>query len=229
MDDVVQLSSLAGSQFRGLHYYDGHVAAFPETQREAMTHQGYDHLLVLARAVETAGLKVEEIITSGTPAMPYGQSYAKFREAGYLHRVSPGTVVYNDTTSLQQLPGYGYAPAVVVLSTVISHPSPTRITCDAGHKSVSADAGVPTCAVIGTPWLTPAKPSEEHLPIDSAPGRTLPDIGSKLYLIPRHVCPTVNNFDEVLMVADGRIVGVERVTARGHESPLVLRSQPVAV
>jgi hypothetical protein len=39
-------------------------------------------------------------------------------------------------------------------------------------------------------------------------------------LIPRHVCPTVNNFDEALIIESNRIVGIERVTARGHDSPL---------
>jgi len=41
-------------------------------------------------------------------------------------------------------------------------------------------------------------------------------------LVPRHVCPTVNNFDYALLVEGGRIVGVERVTARGREIPVNL-------
>ncbi|HVY91093.1 MAG TPA: hypothetical protein VHA14_00035, partial [Bryobacteraceae bacterium] len=58
----------------------------------------------------------------------------------------------------------------------------------------------------------------EHLPIAVPAGTPLPPIGSQLYLIPRHVCPTVNNFDEALMVVDGKVQHQERVTARGHES-----------
>jgi D-serine deaminase-like pyridoxal phosphate-dependent protein len=111
------------------------------------------------------------------------------------------------------------------VTTVISHPLPQKITCDAGHKSVSADAGVPTCAVVGHPELTPQKPSEEHLPIDGSD--VMPRIGDQLYLIPRHVCPSVNNFDEALMVVGGRIAGVERVTARGHENPIAHAREPL--
>jgi hypothetical protein len=40
--------------------------------------------------------------------------------------------------------------------------------------------------------------------------------------VPRHVCPTVNNFDQALFVVDGRIRAMEPVTARGHEAPLSL-------
>jgi hypothetical protein len=40
-----------------------------------------------------------------------------------------------------------------------------------------------------------------------------------LYLMPRHVCPTVNNFNEALLMVDGRFT-VAPVTARGRETPL---------
>jgi D-serine deaminase-like pyridoxal phosphate-dependent protein len=66
------------------------------------------------------------------------------------------------------------------------------------------------------------KPSEEHLPLEVAAGTIMPAIGEKLYLIPRHVCPTVNNFDQALIVDDGQIISVELVDARGHEHPLSL-------
>jgi D-serine deaminase-like pyridoxal phosphate-dependent protein len=136
-------------------------------------------------------------------------------------------VVYNDTTSLDQLSDWGLQAAAVVLSTVVSHPKPNVITCDAGHKSVSADAGVPTCAVLGHPEWNPAKPSEEHLPIE-IPGGKAPTLGDKLYLLPRHVCPTVNNFDEAVFVVRGRVKNAEPVSARGHESALKLASIPAS-
>ena len=47
-----------------------------------------------------------------------------------------------------------------------------------------------------------------------------PEIGETLYLVPRHVCPTVNNFDEAVIVERNTVVNVEPVTARGHEAPL---------
>jgi len=222
--DLVALGRKIGSAFRGLHYYDGHISGVPPAEREKAAFAGYDHLLKAVEAFGTAGLPVEEVITSGTPAAPFGIAYPGFRNAGFVHRISPGTVVYNDMVSLQQLPDRGFAPAALVLSTVVSHPLARQVTCDAGHKSVSADAGVPTCAVLGHPELTPLKPSEEHLPVQSASDR-VPDLGSKLYLLPRHVCPTVNNFDHALMVVAGEIRGIESVTARGHESPLVLRER----
>lgn len=218
---ILDLAAAPGPAFRGLHYYDGHIHATSLAEREQLAHRGYDRLMEIAAGIERAGFRIEEVITSGTPAFPCSATYAPFRSASFVHRASPGTVVYSDATSLTQLPSeWGYQPAAVVVSTVVSHPKATYLTCDAGHKSISADAGIPTCAVIGRPDLRPLKPSEEHLPVEVLNGGARPEIGEALYLIPRHVCPTVNNFDDALIITGNRVAGIERVTARGHERPL---------
>ena len=226
--DIVSLVRSVGDRglsFRGLHYYDGQLASPSLEDREAEAHRGYDRLMAIAATVEASGATIEEVITSGTPALPCALSYSPFESASFVHRVSPGTVVYNDLTSLSQLPvDYGYRPAALVLATVVSRPSPGKVTCDAGHKTVSADAGIPTCAVVGRPDLRPGHPSEEHLPIEVPEGVDVPALGESLLLIPRHVCPTVNNFDHALLVSGGRVLGVETVTARGREHPLPQRS-----
>jgi D-serine deaminase-like pyridoxal phosphate-dependent protein len=228
--DIVALArsiERSGQSFRGLHYYDGHLGNLALPEREPVAHAGYDKLLAIVSAIGAEGIRVAEVITAGTPAFPCTLSYSRFREPPFVHRASPGTVVYGDCSSLNQLPAdWSYRPAAIVVSTVVSHPSPGRVTCDAGHKSVSADAGAPTCAVLGLPGLVPSKPSEEHLPIDVRDGTPQPGLGETLYLVPRHVCPTINNFDHALLVVDGRVVGVERVTARGREAPLRDKSTP---
>ncbi len=211
--DICGLAQQAGEAFRGLHYYDGHVATIEAG------HAGYDQLIEIVKAVTAGGHAPGEVITSGTPATPAALSHQGLASGPFRHRISPGTVIYNDTTSLTQLPNLGYVAAVAVLATVVSHPAPGLLTCDAGHKAVSVDSGVPNCRVVGQPDLKPLKPSEEHLPLTTA--GEVPTIGSQLYLIPRHVCPTVNNFDEALMVVNGEIRGVERVTARGHEGSAI--------
>jgi D-serine deaminase-like pyridoxal phosphate-dependent protein len=211
-----------GLGFRGLHYYDGHLRAPDERERTAAAHAGYTLLLEIVKEIERSGARVPEVITAGTPTLPSSLSFDGFRNAGFIHRVSPGTVVYSDASSLAQLPEkYGYRPAVLVLTRVVSHPRTGIITCDAGHKAVSADAGVPTCVALGHPELTPLTPSEEHLPLEVEGGAVGPAVGEVLYLLPRHVCTTVNNFDDALLVRNGTIESVEKVSARGREMPLL--------
>jgi D-serine deaminase-like pyridoxal phosphate-dependent protein len=215
--EIGTLARMVGAQFRGLHYYDGHHTEPEMRDREKQAHLGYARLMEIVGAL---GVPVGEVITSGTPAFACAMTFAGFDQGGFIHRASPGTVIFNDMSSLAQMPEeFGYQAAAVVIATVVSHPLERRITCNAGHKAVSADAGVPTCAVIGWPGLNPLKPSEEHLPIDVAEGDA-PAIGDLLYLLPRHICPSVNLFDEALMVRDGGVVGVEAIAARGHERAL---------
>jgi D-serine deaminase-like pyridoxal phosphate-dependent protein len=224
-DEVVALIRLvhdAGLEFRGLHYYDGQYGGVEEPERTKAAHAGYDQLLEIANEIKRSGVSVPEVVTAGTPTLPCSLDYKGFRGKEFIHRVSPGTIVYNDATSLAQLPAeYGLRPAVLVLTRVVSRPRVGVVTCDAGHKAVSADAGVPTCAVVGHPELTPLSPSEEHLPLAVAGEEAGPQVGEALYLLPRHVCPTVNNFDCALLVRDGQIESVERVSARGREAPLL--------
>jgi D-serine deaminase-like pyridoxal phosphate-dependent protein len=121
---------------------------------------------------------------------------------------------------------FGYRMAALVLSRVISAAEMGRLSCDAGHKAVSVDAGVPNCSVFRWNGLIPLQPSEEHLPFSVLPEASAPGLGEVLYLIPKHVCPTVNNFSHALIVRDGEIVSVEIVSARGREAPIWGPLQP---
>ena len=232
VDEIAQLASAiaaSGLEFRGLHYYDGQYGAIPEPERTAAAHDGYDRLLNIVAAIESQGARIPEVVTAGTPTFSCSLSFAGFRNAAFLHRVSPGTIVYGDATSLLQFPAdYGYRPAVLVLTRVVSQPRAGIATCDAGHKTVSADAGVPTCVVVGHPELRPLSPSEEHLPMAVREGAAAPHAGDALYLLPKHICPSVNNFDDALIVQQGAITSVEKVSARGREAPLLQTAQKAA-
>jgi D-serine deaminase-like pyridoxal phosphate-dependent protein len=219
---LVRSIAASGHRFRGLHYYEGHLGTVPFEERRLLAARGYERLAQLAEAVEDAGFRVGEVITSGTFVSMFAYSFPAFAQARFVHRVSPGAAVYGDLNTLEHLPAhYGYRPAALVATRVVSHPRPDLFTCDAGLKAVAGFAGLPNCAVLGRPDLVPQRMSEEHLTLQAPPGAGLPEIGSVLYLVPRHGGLTVNNFTEALVVSAGGEITVEKVTARGHESPMI--------
>ena len=88
-----------GLEFRGLHYYCGqHRGAVDDLrERTAVAHRGYDRLLEIVKEIERIAVRVPEVDYGGNadgtaPRFPL----RAFCNAGFLHRVSPGTVVYCD-------------------------------------------------------------------------------------------------------------------------------------
>ena len=216
---LARAARAAGLDVRGLHGYDGHLGALSPDERSASIERSAQGLAALANQLNADGIALGEILTSGTPTFLEAAAQPALRDGPWRHRVGAGTVVYTDLMTLEALPGAGFAPAVAVVGRVVSVATAGRPICDAGSKAVAVDQGSPTCAVLGYPGLVPQRPSEEHLPLLVAEGPA-PALGELLALVPRHVCTTVHAFDRALLVEDGRVAGVEDVTARGRDGPL---------
>jgi len=212
---IAATARAAAQRLRGLHFYDGHLHQPDRIERSLAVHAGYDRLLELVRTLERDGQRVDEVVTAGTPAFLDALAYPGFA-GGPRHRLSPGTVVFHDVRSQEESPELGLRPAALVLARVVSHPAPDLATCDAGSKSLAAEAGDPCALVLGRSDLEALRPSEEHLPLRGERG-SLPPRGAVLQLIPRHVCPTVNLAEEAALVECGRLVDVVAVRARAHE------------
>jgi D-serine deaminase-like pyridoxal phosphate-dependent protein len=214
-DRIQALATTAGPRLRGLHYYDGHQHDLDQAARARAIHSGYAELLTLHADLERAGHRITELITSGTPALLQATTFAPFQELKHTtHRVSPGTVVFHDQRSEEENPSLDLLPAALVLTRVISHPTPNLATCDAGSKAVAAEAGDPIAAILGHPDYLATTPNEEHLPIQ-VPGE-LPPRGTELLLVPRHICPTVNLATEAVLLENCELVDIVPVAARAH-------------
>ncbi|MHC5004756.1 MAG: alanine racemase, partial [Planctomycetota bacterium] len=205
----------AGDRLRGIHFYDGHLGGLDRTERRQRAFAGYDRLVALIGSLRSCGIDPDEIITSGTPSFLEALQHPGLGSFGHRHRVSPGTVTFHDTRSVAEVPELGLQPAALLLARVVSRPAPDIATCDAGSKSIAAEAGDPCAEVVGHPGLLPLRPTEEHLPLRVIKGAA-PSRGTPLLLVPRHVCPTVNLAEQALVV-DGDEVRIEAVSARAHE------------
>jgi D-serine deaminase-like pyridoxal phosphate-dependent protein len=198
----------------GLHGYDGHL---PWSARDAAM-AGYDQLCALATmlarrcSIEPASF---ELITSGTHSYAHALAHPGLQQGPGQHSVSPGTIVLSDRRSDAAAADIGLRQAAFVATRVISV-GPGRATLDAGSKAIAPDVAPPSCAVLEHPELEPQQPSEEHLPCRIPADAHGPALGELLWLIPEHVCTTVNLHREAVWIRDGRFAGVGPVAASGH-------------
>jgi D-serine deaminase-like pyridoxal phosphate-dependent protein len=219
-------SELAGMpsalRLTGLHGYDGHLQW---SQRDAAM-RGYDELCALATTlartcnVDPAQL---ELITSGTHSYAHALEHTGLREGPWQHTVSPGTIVLSDRRSDLAATDIGLRQAAFVATRVISV-APGRATLDAGSKAIAPDVEPPSCAVLDHPELEPQQPSEEHLPCRIRGEAHGPELGELLWLIPEHVCTSVNLHREAVWIRDGRFAGVGPVAASGHRPRFQLQT-----
>ncbi len=217
IERIVDTARAAGGRFGGLHFYEGHINKGDAVERERTAHSLYDRYMNVIAAVRGAGMKIGEVVTSGTPTYRQALSYARFGDLGDTrHRVSPGTVVYHDVRTMERAADLELTPAAVVVSRVISRPADDVVTCDAGSKAIAAEAGDPCARVANRAGLCALTPSEEHLPL-RVTGGVAPQRGDLLVLVPRHVCPTVNLAEQAVLLEGGRIKSIVPVAARAHE------------
>jgi D-serine deaminase-like pyridoxal phosphate-dependent protein len=202
-----------------------------------------------------------EVVTSGTPSFIHALDKYLNMKTGKMDRhegtfygrkilrtVSPGTVVFFDHRSHTQIcqqmhdKNIYLRPALYVAATVVSKPGKKNdrmFTCNAGSKSIAAEAGSPIAIVAAstgkfllesmteTFWKQ-TKCSEEHLTFEVVrnfieDGGAPPPIekGETIFMVPRHVCPTVNLHEciNLLSYDDARnkcFIHRAKIDARGH-------------
>lgn len=200
------IGALANLAVVGLHGYEGHVAW---TDRDT-AFAGYDAVVTLANALPTEMVKL--IVTSGSHGFDHALAHEGLTSGPWQHQVSPGTLVLSDLRSHAPAQALGLHQAAFVASRVVSHPGEGRVTLDAGSKAIAPDRPAPTCRVLGWTNLEPQTPSEEHLPLNVKAGDR-PDRGQVVFLVPDHVCTTVNLYRRVVYVRGSEWFGIGDVEA----------------
>lgn len=200
------IESLGGLSFGGLHAYDGHLALTNLEERDAAVARVWEDLEGLRERLATAGLGIPRVVVGGTPTFPLHARRPNVE-------CSPGTSVLWDAGYSATLPDLQFEPAAVLLARVISRPSSERLCLDLGHKAVASEMPHPRVAFPQLPDARAAAHSEEHLVLETSHASEFP-VGSILYGIPWHICPTVALHEVLYVVDEGRITGEWAVVAR---------------
>jgi D-serine deaminase-like pyridoxal phosphate-dependent protein len=201
-EEAVRLAERV-ARAKGLRFLG--LMTFPTTDK---TQQMFEETMA---KLEGAGLPAE--VRSG------GGSGRRFRvhETPAITEHRAGTYVYGDTTMVEGGACTREECAMKVLATVVSRPTPERAIIDGGSKTFTNDH--PSALGYGYfpdfPGAVLYGQSEEHGHVNVAACPRKPEVGEKLWVIPRHACGTTNLHDEVVATRGGRIEAVWPIPARG--------------
>jgi D-serine deaminase-like pyridoxal phosphate-dependent protein len=202
------IAATRGVQFRGLQAYDGHIGATDPAERTAQADAAFAPVVRLVEQLRADGIAVEEIVAGGSPTFPM---HARRTEPAI--RLSPGTTVLWDAGYASRFPDLNFLPAAVLLTRVVSKPTPNRLCLDLGHKAVGSEMPQPRAVFLNLPDATPVMHSEEHLVVETPHAAGIA-VGDGFYALPWHVCPTVALHEEVWVVENQRASARWTVTAR---------------
>lgn len=209
VDTYRRAAGLTGVSLRGLHCYDGHIHDTSLAERIDHASGGAHTAMQLRRELTGEGFDAGIIIMGGTPTFP---CHAAMEDVF----LSPGTLFVTDAGYHKKYPDIAVTPAAAVLTRVISHPADGLFTLDTGIKAISADAD-PRGILAGMEEMcTPVLSSEEHWVFAMKPEYLdqRPAIGTVLYAVPTHICPTTAMYDAAYVVSGGKLTGIWEVSAR---------------
>jgi D-serine deaminase-like pyridoxal phosphate-dependent protein len=203
-------SRLPGLRPAGLHVYDGHNHQASYAEREAAVRDLLKPVQQMRASLERQGLSVPRLIVGGTPTFPV---FARLDLPGL--ECSPGTCILHDH-------GYGsrfgdlaaFVPAALLLTRVISKPTPTRLTLDLGYKAVASDPPANNrCVLLDVPDCQFILQNEEHLVVETpAADRFAP--GAEVFAVPTHICPTCALHRQAHVVEGGHVTGTWDIVGR---------------
>ncbi len=188
--------------------YDGHIRDTDPSRRAAACDVSFGQLESVRQELVNSGVSVPEVVAGGTPTFPIHARRASVQ-------CSPGTSVFWDLGYETLLPDLDFLPAVLVLTRVISKPSAHILCLDLGHKAIASEGPHPRVELFGLEDARAIGHSEEHLTIETDRAADY-HVGSPLYGIPWHICPTVALHQEAVVIRDGRAAERWQVVARAR-------------
>lgn len=202
-------AQLPGLRPGGFHVYDGHNHQEKLEERVQAVKQLLEPVLALRAELEKQGLPVPRLVVGGTPTFPV---YARLDLPGL--ECSPGTCILHDHGYGTRFSDMSFTPAALLLTRVISRPTPTRLTLDLGYKAVASDPPPgQRLVLLDVPDYKAVLQNEEHLVIETpAADRYAP--GDELFALPTHICPTCALHRQAYVVENGRVTGQWEIVAR---------------
>lgn len=193
----------------GVYTYPGHGCLGPES-RSAAAQDQQEALTTAVHSLADAGVTAEVVSAGSTPTVA-------FSTGGVITEIRPGEYVFCDLNNARLGACEEEQIALFVAATVVSDWVPEQAILDVGTKALGRE-GNPDLGFGGLAGREAvlSKLNEYHGFLTVPPGEPRPGVGTVVPVVPNHVCPVVNSFEE-LIVTDTDGIRLERwpVAARG--------------
>lgn len=199
-----RIAAAPGLTAGGIHAYDGHLGIADPAERARAVDTAFAPVLALREK-----LSAPRLIASGTPTLAIHAARGDCE-------IGPGTFVFWDHGSSVRLADLGFVPAALVLTRVVSKPGKGRLCLDLGHKAIAAENPHPRVFLPAIPDAVGTIHSEEHLVVETSRADDIP-VGTPLYGMPLHICPTVALYADAVVVTGGHAEGRWPVVARARK------------
>jgi D-serine deaminase-like pyridoxal phosphate-dependent protein len=201
------IAGQSGVRFAGLMGWEGQTAGIADpAEKTAAVAAAVKGISQTAEMCRKAGLPVEIVSCGGT-----GTYWITATQWG-ITEIQAGGGVFCDVHYAKDF-GVAHPYALTIMSTVTSRPTPNRIVCDAGKKTMSSDASMPE--PIGLGPVRSARLSAEHGIVELDAPRETPHVGDRLEWVVGYSDTTVHLHEEIYATRNGRIEAVWPILGRG--------------
>src|SRR3954469_2928215 len=196
-----------GVRFAGLMGWEGQTAGIVDAQEKAAAvTAAVKGIAETAGVCRKGGLPVDIVSCGGT-----GTYWITAAQPG-ITEIQAGGGVFCDVHYRKDF-GVEHPYALTIMTTVTSRPTPNRIICDAGKKTMSSDASTPE--PLGLPPIRTARLSAEHATIELESSSETPRVGDRLEWVVGYSDTTVHLHEEIYATRKGRIEAVWPILGRG--------------
>jgi D-serine deaminase-like pyridoxal phosphate-dependent protein len=204
----------AGLRVTGVFTFPGHSYAPGMPVRAAADESSA--LLTASTQLRDLGFDIVHLSGGSTPT-------ATLTEPSAVTEARPGVYVFGDAQQLELGRCAADDIALTVASTVVSrHDGQSRrIVLDAGSKVLGGDRPAWTTGferLLDHPDARITALSEHHATVVWPSDDPLPALGSRVRVVPNHVCVAVNLVDDVVVTSKGEVVDRWAVAAQGRNS-----------
>ena len=201
------IAALPNLRFAGVMAWEGHTVSMADHSiRGEEIAKAIGRLTATADAIRAAGLPVDIVSCGGSGTYLYAS-----RQPGVTEVQAGGATMGDGFYRALESP---VEPALTLMATVVSRPTPERIIVDAGRRAIDPSQKPPEVPELK--GVTSIKFSAEHGTIALDHPSETPRVGDRISILVNYTDQAVHLHEQIFGIRDGVVAAVWPVQCRGR-------------